>query len=274
MAEIKLFNQKWTFLKTAPGTELSDIADKKDSFVSVDIPHDWLISQTKDLYENSTGWYRKILDVSELGQTDGERVILRFDGVYTGYIGSVTSVGAVKGIFSKFLTPNAPIIVDPVFGDHGKLYRNFDSSYINAVRSLVSSADVILPNLTEACFLTNTPYKENYESQEIVSLHEKLRALGAKSSVITGIRRKAGRIAVSIDDGTGFVIHETPHIDRPSHGAGDVFASIVAGRVFSKQSLLHAACEAADFVCRALKETPPEHWYGLAFERLLSDLIK
>ena len=104
MAEMKLFNQKWTFLKTAPGTELSDIADKKDSFVSVDIPHDWLISQTKDLYENSTGWYRKILDVSELGLTDGERVILRFDGVYmdsTLYVNG-QSVGDWKYGYSAF----------------------------------------------------------------------------------------------------------------------------------------------------------------------------
>lgn len=203
-----------------------------------------------------------------------EKENIRFDGVYTGYIGSITSVLAVKSIFSKFLTQNAPIIVDPVFGDHGQLYRHFDLSYVDSVRSLVSSADVILPNLTEACFLTNTPYKESYEAQEIIALHEKLRALGAKSSVITGIRRQNDRIAISIDDGKGFAIHETPHVDRPSHGAGDVFASIVAGRVFSNRPLLHAACEAADFVCRALKETPTEHWYGLAFETLLSDLIK
>ena len=104
MAEIKLFNQKWTFLKTAPGTELSDIAGEKDLFAPVDIPHDWLISQTKDLYENSTGWYRKILDVSELGLTDGERVILRFDGVYmdsTLYVNG-QSVGDWKYGYSAF----------------------------------------------------------------------------------------------------------------------------------------------------------------------------
>ena len=77
-----LFNQKWTFLKAAPGTELPDIADQKNQFQAVDIPHDWLIYQTKDLYENSTGWYRKILDTKELGLKVGERVILRFDGVY------------------------------------------------------------------------------------------------------------------------------------------------------------------------------------------------
>ncbi len=104
MAEIKLFNQKWTFLKTAPGTEQSDIAGSRDLFVPVDIPHDWLIYQTKDLYENSTGWYRRILDVSELGLADGERVIIRFDGVYmdsTLYVNGQT-VGDWKYGYSAF----------------------------------------------------------------------------------------------------------------------------------------------------------------------------
>lgn len=207
-----------------------------------------------------------------------EKEDLRFGGVYTGYIGSVASVHAVKTIFSRFLIADAPIIVDPVFGDHGKLYRNFDEAYVESVRMLIESADVILPNVTEACFLTNTPYTESPDHETVRMLHEKMRVLGAKSSVITGIHRTDGRIAVSIDDGlceeATPVLHETQHIDRPSHGAGDVFASIVAGRIFSGRPLVCAAREAADFVCRALKETPDEHWYGLSFEKLLSELIK
>ena len=82
MAEIKLFNQNWTFLKTALGTELSDVIKRKGEFRAVDIPHDWLISQAKNLYENSTGWYRKVVLSEELQAGEGERVIIRFDGVY------------------------------------------------------------------------------------------------------------------------------------------------------------------------------------------------
>ncbi len=104
MAEIKLFNQKWTFLKTAPGTELSDIIDRRAEFQPVDIPHDWLIYQTKNLYENSTGWYRKIVDVGEFALQEGERAILRFDGVYmdsTLYVNGRT-VGDWKYGYSAF----------------------------------------------------------------------------------------------------------------------------------------------------------------------------
>lgn len=81
MAEIKLFNQNWTFLKTALGTELSDISNR-EGFVPVDIPHDWLIYQAKKLYENSTGWYRKLVNKQILQPDEGERAIVRFDGVY------------------------------------------------------------------------------------------------------------------------------------------------------------------------------------------------
>jgi len=82
MAEKKLFNQDWTFLKTALETGLSDIKERKTEFKAVDIPHDWLIYQVRDLYENSTGWYRKVITKSSLKLEEGGRVILCFDGVY------------------------------------------------------------------------------------------------------------------------------------------------------------------------------------------------
>ncbi len=104
MAPIKLFNQNWTFLKTALGTELSDIINRKGEFKTVDIPHDWLIYQVKNLYEHSTGWYRKLVAWEELQATDGERVIIRFDGVYmdsTFYVNG-RKVGNWKYGYSSF----------------------------------------------------------------------------------------------------------------------------------------------------------------------------
>lgn len=235
------------------------------------LPTSLLSSHTAFTHASICQLENKIPNIFASWEAEG----IRFDGIYTGYIGSVASVQAVKSIFTKFLTQNAPIIVDPVFGDHGRLYRHFDRAYVNSVRTLIASADVVLPNLTEACFLADIPYKEDYDADTLARLHEKLHELGAKSSVITGIHRTQGRIAVSIDDSTASAptLYETAHIDRPSHGAGDVFASIVAGRIFSKRSLYDAACEGADFVCRALERTPREHWYGLAFEPLLSELM-
>ncbi len=103
MARIHLFNQGWTFLKTALGTELSDIVNR-DGFVAVDIPHDWLISQAKNLYEDSTGWYRKIVTKESLGLGEGEKALIRFDGVYmdsTLYVNN-QKVGDWKYGYSAF----------------------------------------------------------------------------------------------------------------------------------------------------------------------------
>ena len=79
MAEIKLFNQNWTFLKTALGTELSDIIKRKGEFRAVDVPHDWLIYDSENLYENGTGWYLKTFSWNK---KEEQRVFLVFDGVY------------------------------------------------------------------------------------------------------------------------------------------------------------------------------------------------
>ncbi len=198
---------------------------------------------------------------------------IRFSGIYLGYIGSVPAIKALHRIFSEFLIEGAPIILDPVLGDNGELYRHFDKSYVDAIRDLLPYADVILPNLTEACLLADMPFCPSPDANMLALLHSSLQGLGARSSVITGIHTSSDRIAISIDDGKTSMDYETPFIKRPSHGAGDVFASVVAGRIFADGKLADAAKEAADFTYEALCQTPDEHWYGLAFEPLLPKLI-
>ncbi len=75
------FYDGWTFLLTELGTELADIEGRKADFNAVELPHDWLIYNARDLYQNGTGWYRKVFDADK-AFTDYERIILRFDGVY------------------------------------------------------------------------------------------------------------------------------------------------------------------------------------------------
>lgn len=112
MERMRLFNDNWSFLKTELGTELSQIRGRETEFEPVDLPHDWLIYNTRNLYENATGWYRKYLCVCSDEQTDGNllcitpgyRVILRFDGVYmdsTFYVNG-EKVGDWKYGYSAF----------------------------------------------------------------------------------------------------------------------------------------------------------------------------
>ena len=101
---MNLFNDHFTFLKTALGTELSDIIGRQAEFKEVDIPHDWLIYNAQNLYENSTGWYRKAFRKADIGIGEGEGAYIRFDGVYmdcTVYINHV-KVGDWKYGYSAF----------------------------------------------------------------------------------------------------------------------------------------------------------------------------
>lgn len=112
---------------------------------------------------------------------------ISFDAVYTGYLGSTEQIGLVKEIFSTLTSKSALRIVDPAMADGGKLYPAFNEGYVSAMKGLCAQADILLPNLTEACFLTDTPYSETYDEAYILSLCKKLSALFKGTIVLTGV---------------------------------------------------------------------------------------
>ncbi len=195
---------------------------------------------------------------------------IRFDALYTGYIGTSECLSLLPRIIEDFIAKDGKRIIDPVMGDGGVLYRHLDARYVRQMQEVIAHADLVLPNLTEACLLADMPYRESADPAFLAKLHASLSLRGARASVITGVHTKHGRIGISVYDGESEpFIYDTVHVDRPSHGAGDVFASLVTGRVASGTSLPDAARMAADFTCRAIAETPASHWYGLSFERFM-----
>ena len=121
---------------------------------------------------------------------------IHFDAIYTGYLGSDEEIEIVKKIFADFGGDDTLIFVDPVMADHGKLYPAFDEAYAKHNASLCGAADIIVPNLTEACFMTGTEYREDYDEAYIKDLLAKLAALGSKVVVLTGIAFGAGKNGV------------------------------------------------------------------------------
>jgi len=109
-----------------------------------------------------------------------------FDAVYTGYLSSVAQMEYVKNVFSAMVAPAGARIVDPAMADHGKLYSGFDSNYVEGMKELCAAADVILPNVTEACLLTDTPYPQDIGGEFIAELLEKLGQL-CPCVVLTGV---------------------------------------------------------------------------------------
>ena len=198
-----------------------------------------------------------------------------FDAVYTGYLGNTKHVEYVKEIFDKMLIPGGMRIVDPAMGDHGVLYTGFDMEYAMAMRELCQAADVILPNVTEACFMTGTPYREELDEAYVSDLMDKMEAI-CPNVVLTGIGYNSEQTGVLVSY-NGQRWHYT-HGKVPGrfHGTGDVFASAFVGACQQGKTVKDAVKIAADFTALCIEKTwkDPAHWYGVKFETVLPELIK
>lgn len=198
-----------------------------------------------------------------------------FDAIYTGYLGSTEQIDHVANIFGTMIRSGGKIIVDPAMADNGKLYPAFDQTYVNAMVTLVSKADVVLPNLTEACFLTGTEYRESYDKAFVMDVVAKLHALGAKCVVLTGIGFDSGMTGVLISDKNGVDHYQHPRLPKSYHGTGDIYASAFTGSWIGGKPMGEAARIAADYVCQCIRNTENDesHWYGVKFETALPYLI-
>ena len=201
---------------------------------------------------------------------------LKYDAFYVGYLGEIGHVGLVIQIKNELLNKNGIFVLDPVMGDNGKLYPAFNDEYVKAIRRLIKEADIILPNLTEACFLTGVEYKEEYDESYIKNIINKLVEIGAKKIALTGIAYEKEMTGVFIYDENGYQHFTHKKISKSYHGTGDIYASTFLGAFLGNNDLMKSSKIAAMFVVRAIENTldDPGHNYGVKFEPLLADFIK
>lgn len=203
---------------------------------------------------------------------------INFDSVYTGYIGNSKQFNYILEIARDMLKSDGLFIVDPVMGDNGKLYPGFDLSFPPEMLKICRKADYIMPNITEAAFLLNERYKEEYDEEYILIMLRKLNELGAKNVVITGVSFEKSKLGVAYYCGdtqkVGFYFRD--RIMQNFHGTGDVFGSSLAGALALGYSLDKACKIAVDFTIDSMNYTMPvkdEHWYGVAFEKAIPNLV-
>ncbi len=198
-----------------------------------------------------------------------------FDAVYTGYLGNTRHMEYVKEIFDTMLVPGGMRIVDPAMGDHGKLYTGFDLEYALAMRDLCTKADVILPNITEACFMTGTPYQQELDETFVSELMGKMEAI-CPNVVLTGVGYQEDETGVLVSQNGQRWHYVHKKIPQSFHGTGDVFASTFVGAWQQGKTLQDAVKIAADFTAQCIEKTwkEPAHWYGVKFEAVLPELIK
>lgn len=202
-----------------------------------------------------------------------------FSAIYTGYLGSKEQVDYVLEIYNSTLKKGGAFIVDPAMADNGKLYPIFDMEYVKAMAKLCTKADYIIPNITEACFLTGIEYKEEYDKAYIDNLLKALTLLGCKNVILTGVSYEKGKTGVVVYENGNYAYYEHEKLANSCHGTGDIYASVFVGAFVQGKTAYESAKIAADFTVNCIKETTKveNHWYGAVFEPLLytlHDLIK
>ena len=202
-----------------------------------------------------------------------ETLHIRFDAVYTGYFGSAEQLTIVR----DYLRDKELLrFIDPVLGDCGELYNIYDDAYVASMREYCRGADVLTPNMTEACLLAGLPYcGDDYEEARIRALLDALFALDVKQVVLTGIRFGADEIGIVVADCGDREIStlRTPYADIFFPGTGDTFASALCARLVAGTPFREAAKAALDFTYRSIQATvPTEIRYGLCFEEELKNL--
>ena len=200
---------------------------------------------------------------------------IQFDAIYTGYLGSTKQIDYVADIFEATAAENCVKIVDPAMADNGSLYPGFDADFVEAMKGLCTKADYVIPNITEACFLTGIEYKTEYDREYVDLILQKLSALGCRNIIITGISYEKGKTGVVVFEDGNYTYYEHEKLANSCHGTGDIYASAFVGAFTRGKTAYEAARIAADYAVECIKETAKldNHWYGAAFEPVLGKLI-
>lgn len=199
---------------------------------------------------------------------------LGFDAIYTGYLGSFRQLGLVSELIDRHRTDSTMIIIDPCMADYGKLYKGFTPEFAKAMAGLCGKADLIIPNLTEACFMIDAPYKESYDESYIKDILKRLTGLGAKRAALTGISFEEGRLGTYSYDSTtdSYFFYFNDRLPVAYHGTGDIFASATVGALMRGHSVESALSVAVDFTYECIRltmEDEDRRTYGVNFEEAL-----
>ena len=171
---------------------------------------------------------------------------MKFDAIYSGFLGSAEQIALIADLARRFSPKH--VIIDPVMADNGVLYKTYTQEMCAGMKNLVKIADYVTPNLTEACVLTDTKYDlEKTSYDDIKALAAKIKSLGAKNVIITGIERGNTLYNCILDD-TGYSERAVPLLPYRMHGTGDLFTSVLAGGILTGHNLYESVDSAAEFV--------------------------
>ncbi len=202
-----------------------------------------------------------------------KKLNLEFDGIMSGFLGSREQIGIVEGFVREFRRAETIVVIDPVMGDHGKIAETYTEEMCHEMRKLVSLADIITPNLTEACKLTDTPYRDRgWKRTELFHMAEKLRKMGPEKIVITGIPQGQFIANYMYQEDQEPMVFRTHRVGTERCGTGDLFAAVIAADAVNGVPFPQSVRKASLFVKKCMvksMEMGIDRKNGVCFEELL-----
>ena len=202
-----------------------------------------------------------------------------FDAIYTGYLGSPRQIHIVSDFIDDFRKKDTLVMIDPVLGDNGKLYTNFDNNMILEMRKLIGKADVITPNMTELFYLLDKPYKTNNSDEELKEYLYQLSEKGPEIVIITSVpvENDPQKTSVYAYNRKGNKYWKVTCSYLPAHypGTGDTFTSVITGSIMQGDSLPIALDRATQFILQGIRATfgyEYDNRDGILLEKVLHNL--
>lgn len=204
-----------------------------------------------------------------------EKLSLHFNGILTGFLGSPEQIGIVRDFLSHFAKEGTVVVIDPVMGDYGKLYPTYAPELAERMRALIPYADIVTPNLTEACILAETDYRADADEEMLTALCRKIHAQGPKKIVISGIERGDDLDNFIFEAGMPPVLAREHKVGPCRSGTGDVFSSIIAADAVNGVGFADSVRHASGFIAKTLRRTlsldlPKTD--GICFEEFLTEI--
>ena len=217
-------------------------------------------------------------EIEKISETFKE-LDIGFDALYTGYLGSFRQLELVSRLIDLHNGDDCFVLIDPAMADNGCLYKGFTKDFARAMASLTSKADLVIPNLTEACFMLDIPYPESYDEPYIRDVLKKLTEKGAKCAALTGVSFDSEKLGVYAYDSENdrYFSYYNEKMPVAYHGTGDIFASATLGAMMRGHSLESALKVAVDYTLQCIKLTMADEnrrFYGVNFEEALPYYIE
>lgn len=211
--------------------------------------------------------------------SEWERLGVEFDAFYTGYLGSPRQIQIVSDFIDKFRQSHSLVVIDPVLGDNGKLYTNFDETMIKKMQYLITKAEVITPNLTELFYLLDLPYKDENTDEELKSYLRRLSDKGPEIVIITSVPVLNDSHKTSVyaynRQGNRYWKVTCPFLPAHYPGTGDTFTSVITGALMQGDSLPIALDRATQFILQGIRATfgyEYDNREGILLEKVLHNL--